>query len=107
MKLEKETYYHHKKQGKTAFARLSRYSLTLSCIVRDWILPHRFVKIDIDDSKNIILTPTNSTSEYCVSVFNGQARITACALLNLVPIEEGKRIPCERLEGGAIICRTG
>lgn len=108
MKLEKGTYYCHKaKAGTTAFATLSGRTLNLSCVVRDWILPRRFVRIDVDDSQNIIFTPSNDASEYSVSVCGGQAKVGVCALLNIVSLEESKRMPCEKLESGAILCRTG
>lgn len=105
MIVKKNTYYHYK-VGTQPFMTLSGRNLNLSSIVRDWILPNRFVQIEITDSGDLIFTPSDSPSDYTVCLSGNQAKIGVCALLNPVKLNPGKRMPCKMIENGAILCQT-
>jgi len=89
------------------FVTRNRNQLNFSASVRDLILPHKFIKIELDKDKNIIFTPTDEPNEYSVVMSNYQMKIGICSITNLVNIENGRRMHCEKLSDGRILCRTG
>lgn len=85
---------------------LSNRALQCNCVVRDWIYPMGYVFVDITKDGNILITPTMDKSGYKVSKFGGQVRITYCQASQYLNIPEHKRIYCERLDDGKILCKA-
>ena len=85
-----------------AFVRPNGRSLSISSEVRDWILPHRFVRVSVEEEV-IILAPTDDTSEYRVTITNGQAKIAYDSLRNVVELNPKYRYPAEKVDEKIII----
>lgn len=83
--------------------------MNLSAAVRDSILPHQFVDVDVEGDK-IVLHPTDNEKSYKVKCGrNGQMKLCCQKLNHFIQIEEGVRHLASILENGDIIicCEVG
>lgn len=88
------------------FVTRNRNQLNCSSGVRDLILPHKYVRIELDEEQNIVFTPSDDPNDYSAVMNNYQMKIGICALKNLVKINNGIRMYCEELRDGRILCKT-
>lgn len=89
-----------------SFICRNRNQFNFSACVREFVLPHKYVKVELDKDKNIVFTPSDDPNDYACVISNYQMKVGACALSNLISIENGKRLYCERLGDGRILCHT-
>ena len=98
----------HNRNNRNPFVTWTSNGLYISAGLRDWIEPYHYLAIAIDENDNIVLTPTNNTNQYTVvKGAKGQTQVSCYGLLHYFSSRCGKRMPCERLDNGAILCRTG
>lgn len=72
-----------------------------SAEVRDAIIPHKYVFIDIEDNR-VIITPTDDEAGYKVSICHGQAKITYQAANRVLPLKNKVRIYGEKRQDGTL-----
>lgn len=90
----------------TFFVKLHGKMFNLSSGVRDLILPHKYVFIDVDGD-GITLTPTDDENAYKVAIFNGQAKLCLCKAMNYACIPKRERIIVEQREDGSLFVPLG
>lgn len=78
-------------------------NLKLSAGVRDYILPHRFVKFEIGDDY-ICIIPTDESSDYVMTLSNNnQASVCYAKMQHFIEIPQGVRIKCIPEKGGSLM----
>ena len=94
----------------TKGCRYSRYPFAvkygsyfnISGKARDAILPHRFVKVYVEEG-GIRIIPTDDTNSYKFCYYGqSMAKITYCYANNFLPIPEKTKIPIEINDDGSL-----
>ena len=88
------------------FARAdkSAYAITFSAPVRDFVLPHRFVNIEIDEENGILILTPSDDGDYAFTVRpHASASITYAILAQHIEFPDRERIPVEFSNGKIII----
>lgn len=88
-----------------AYMRRSHNNLWFSSTLRDYILPKRYVSVDVTKD-GIVLMPCDDESTYKVSLSNNQASISGCVIAGTVEIKQGIRYPAKLLDDGSILIYT-
>lgn len=70
MKIQKQTLKNRDYSTHPMFARKMKYSLALSSAVRDFILPHRYIDVELV-SDGIVIKPTDDTNKYKLTISKG------------------------------------
>lgn len=110
MKIQKQIHNGSKKRKGTANAsayvcfRPYDKALFLNCEVRDAILPHRHVAIEILENLDFVIHPTDEEAEYKVSITAGQASISGNMFAS--NYKHGIHISAEVREDGTILCKA-
>ena len=87
-----------------ARANKSHYMITFSAPVRDFVLPHRFVNIEIDDENGfLILTPSDDGDYAFDARFHSSSSICYARLAQHIEFPDRERIPVEFSNGKIII----
>lgn len=91
------------------FVLLSRAKLYLSAGVRDWILPYRYCYATVSDLGDLVLTKTNDTDGYKVTLTktDNTASISGATIGSVVGMDQSKRYDCELRDDGSIVVRCG
>lgn len=101
MVLKKCNVSHYGKKTSNHYVYRDGLRLRLSSPVRDSILPHRFVRIEILNNELKII-PSDCPDDYRLTIANGQASFSCDYLINLVDIPLKTRIPISQSEDGTI-----
>ena len=80
------------------------HSLFLNSEVRNAVLPHRFVGVEILENGDFILHPTDDETQYKVSIRSGQSKISGNRFAK--NYKEGVHIPATITENGLVYCRA-
>lgn len=78
--------------------------LFLNCEVRDAILPHSYIAVEILENLDFVLRPTDDESEYRVSIAAGVTTISGNQFAD--HYKAGVHIPAEIRNDGTILCRA-
>ena len=88
------------------FVYIARPNLSMNAGVRDWILPYKYVFLDIKDNGDFVMIPTNDESGYKLTITNGHAQFSCCGLLSQIDVKQKIRIMCEKQNDGTILCKA-
>lgn len=106
MKLCKQSKGAYRKR-EDYFVNRTRRQFNLSAAVRDAILPHNYVEVEINGN-TITIKPTDTVTEYKLNLGGGQqGRITCCKILNYIQIPENTRLMATLNEDGTITIYVG
>ena len=78
------------------------HALFVNCEVRDAILPHKRVAIEILENGDFIIHPTDDAKQYAVSITAGMTLISGNLFCS--KYKHGIRIPAEIMKNGTILC---
>lgn len=99
-----KAYIKNKDGNKIGFVSFSFAHMSISAAVRDWIIPHTRIFVDIDNSGNLIITPTNDPNGFVAYISKtGQMKVSALTILKHVDVVESVRYKCFKREDGLII----
>jgi len=105
--------YEHRKSTKKPHITMNfsgnNHHVHMNCVVRDFLLPHRYASISVEKSGDFRITLTDDTKEYKITLRGGGAgssSISATGLLEHYEPSEvcGKRIPCKLQDDGSVLC---
>ena len=95
---------HLKKEGSEMFFTRNRSYLKLSAATRDYLLPYKYVRFEIENDFLRII-PSADTSDYKISVFNGQASLCYQRMQRFIDIPKGTRIPLTPADDNSLIAQ--
>jgi hypothetical protein len=93
----------YKRQNKNFYIKRCGRYFNVTALVRDAILPHRFLKVDICE-EGIIIIPSDCKDDYKLTVSDcGQSKFACSYLLNFIDIPESVELPVEKREDGSLL----
>ncbi len=104
MIINKQIYIGKPNKEEKYFLRLCNPCVLFSAGVRDWIMPHTNVYIDVMENGDFVIIPTSNECGYKITICNGQAKISCRGLLRAMPVKMNARIYCKKVEDGKILC---
>lgn len=90
-----------------AYATFTGTGIKLNASVRDHLLPHRFCRVNIEKSGDVLLSPSDSQEDYRLTLCNGQMSLSKCLLVRHIGIAKSQRLraPCLLLADGAVLIK--
>lgn len=91
------------KHNSKLYAKKHIRTLSVTAAVRDRILPHRYVEVEVTPDGCVVFTPTDRESAYKLTISScGQAKMSWSYTDHIVPLRDGVEIPIIELDDGRL-----
>ncbi len=102
MKIEKRTPKSTKTRTKNCYGKKFGGAISVTASVRDAILPHRYIEVEIVSPDSVLLLPTDNQNAYKLTICSGQARFAWRYAEHLLNIPEGVELPITKNGDGSL-----